>query len=119
MLFRSELGWQGPWGVTYPRNLTPDKETGIGSWSEEQIVHGIRTGQRPDGTQMRPPMPWPNYVGMSDADAHAVAAYLKSLPAVSHKVPDALAPGETATGGSVIVMPPPSAWDAPRGDGGK
>src|SRR6185436_6544546 len=44
----SELGWQGPWGVTYPRNLTPDPETGIASWSENDIITAFRTGHRPD-----------------------------------------------------------------------
>ena len=51
----SELGWVGPWGTTYARNLTPDAETGIGSWSADDIVKTIRTGQRADGTEVLPP----------------------------------------------------------------
>jgi mono/diheme cytochrome c family protein len=108
----SELGWGGPWGVSYPRNLTPDMETGIGSWTAEQIVTAIRTGQRPDGTRLNPPMPWPNYGGMKDADAYAIAAYLKSLPAVSHKVPALVPPGKPVKG-AVVNVPPPPKWDAP------
>ena len=48
MLSGSELGWEGPWGVSFPRNLTPDMETGIGSWTEDQIIAAFRTGHRPE-----------------------------------------------------------------------
>jgi len=109
----SEVGWQGPWGVSYARNLTPDMETGIGRWTEAQIVTAFRAGHRPDGSVLLPPMPWPNISHMSDDDANAIAAYLKSIPAIDHKVPDALAPGEPVAG-PVLIMPPPGEWDAPR-----
>ena len=109
----SELGWQGPWGVSYARNLTPDLETGIGYWTENDIVNAIRTGQRPDGSVLLPPMPWEDFSRLTDDDAHAIAAYLQSLPVVEHKVPDRIPPGQQASG-SIIVFPPPSAWDAPR-----
>jgi len=111
LLSGSELGWEGPWGVSYPRNLTPDVETGIGSWTEEQIVTAIRTGQRPDKSPLLPPMPWPQYAHMSDADAYALAAYLKSIPAVRHKAPAQQLPGKAATGVR-LSFPPPPAWDA-------
>jgi mono/diheme cytochrome c family protein len=109
----SEVGWQGPWGVTYARNLTPDHETGLGAWTRAQIVTALRTGQRPDGSPLLPPMPWPNYAHLTDADAYAVAAYLQSLPAVAHHVPDRIAAGQPVKG-PAIAIPPPSAWDAPR-----
>jgi mono/diheme cytochrome c family protein len=109
----SEIGWQGPWGVSYARNLTPHPTAGIGAWSEQQIVTALRTGVRPDGSVLLPPMPWPNFATMTDDDAYAIAAYLKSIPANDHVVPKALKPGEPATG-SIIVFPPPTAWDAPR-----
>ena len=108
----SEMGWQGPWGVTYARNLTPDMETGLGKWSEQDIVKALRTGTRPDGSVLQPPMPWQNFTVLTDDDAFAIAAYLKSLRAVAHKVPDIVPPGQAATG-SVLAFPPPSAWDAP------
>jgi mono/diheme cytochrome c family protein len=111
MLSGSELGWEGPWGVTYARNLTPDMETGIGSWSEEDLVTAIRQGHRPDGSPILPPMPWPAYSHMSDADIRALAAFIKSLPPVSHKVPDRVPPGTAATGPR-LSFPPPPAWDA-------
>jgi mono/diheme cytochrome c family protein len=109
----SELGWKGPWGVSYARNLTPDVETGIGAWSKEQIVNALRTGTRPDGSRILPPMPWPNYGGLKDEDALAIATYLKSLPPVTHKVPTVIPPGKPAKG-SILVIPPPPPWDAPR-----
>jgi len=109
----SELGWVGPWGTSYARNLTPDPETGIGSWSEDDIVKTIRTGQRADGSAVLPPMPWPMYTVLTDEDAYAIAAYLKSLPPVQHKVPD-VQPAGTKPGPHDFVIPQPSAWDAPR-----
>jgi mono/diheme cytochrome c family protein len=111
LLSGSELGWQGPWGVSYPRNLTPDPETGIGSWTEEQIMTAFRTGHRPDGSPLLPPMPWPMYAHLSDEDAAALAAYLKSIPPVKHKAPAVIPPGQPATG-PMLTFPPPPEWDA-------
>ena len=109
----SELGWKGPWGVSYARNLTPEPHTGIGAWSETDIVTAIKTGKRPDGTMLLPPMPWPDFAALTDEDATAIAKYLKTLTPVMHKMPDRVAPGR-AVKGSIIELPPPSAWDAPR-----
>lgn len=67
-------------------NITPDMETGIGSWSEDQIVHALRTGERPDGTRLSAFMPWQWYQHMADYDIYSVAKFLKSIPAVDHKV---------------------------------
>lgn len=110
LLSGTELGWKGPWGVSYPRNLTPDMETGIGSWTEEDIVTAVRTGHRPDGSPLLPPMPWPMYANLTDEDAHALAAYLKSIPPVKHKAPAVIPPDQKATG-PILVFPPPPAWD--------
>lgn len=110
----SELGWNGPWGTSYGRNLTPDMETGLGYYSEKEITDALRSGHRLDGKPMLPPMPWQNLTAMSDADMRALVAFLKSLPPVSHKVPDALPPGSTPTTGAYVSFPPPPAWDAPR-----
>lgn len=68
-------------------NITPDMETGIGAWSKDDIVHAIRNGQRPDGTYLGPPMSFGWYRGMSDTDVQAIAAYIKSVPAVRNTVP--------------------------------
>ena len=110
LLSGSDLGWAGPWGVVHARNLTPDS-TGIGSWSVEQIVTALRTGNTPDGSQLAPIMPWMNYADILDeGDARAIAAYLKSLPPVVHKNRDRVPPG-VKSDGAVITMPPPPAWD--------
>ena len=115
----SEIPWKGPWGVTYARNLTPDMETGIGYWSAQNIKDALRTGVKPDGKVLNPPMPWQDFALLTDPDVDAIAAYLLSLPPVPHKVPDALPPGQ-AFSEPAVEFPPPSAWDAPRSaPGGK
>jgi mono/diheme cytochrome c family protein len=60
-------------------NLTPDPETGLGEWSDAEIVRALRTGQRREGGVLAPVMPYAWYNGMSDDDALAVARYLRSL----------------------------------------
>jgi len=107
----SDLGWKGPWGVRYPANLTPEMETGLGSWSEDDIVHAIRLAQRPDRTPIQVPMPWFHFVYFSEDDARAIARYLKTIPPVAHQVPERIAPGEKPTG-AYIDVPPAPAWDA-------
>ncbi len=108
----SELGWVTPAGTAYASNLTPDPETGIGNWTEEQIATTLRTGHRPDGSVLLPPMPWPNLAALSEKEMGALTAYLKSLPPVKHAKPATLPPGAKANG-PVIVIPAPGAWDAP------
>jgi mono/diheme cytochrome c family protein len=107
----TEYGWVGPWGTTYARNVTPDS-TGLAGWTEDEIVRALKAGTRKDGTPVRPPMPWPWFSNLTDEDAHAIAAYLLSLPPVHHAVPAALPPGVKAKG-PVIAFPAPSAWDRP------
>src|ERR1041385_2848220 len=73
----SNVGFQIPGlGIFYPPNLTPD-ETGLGAWSEKDIMTAVRTGVRPDGRVLVPVMPYHNYGKLTDADASALAAYLK------------------------------------------
>lgn len=71
----------------YAQNITPDMETGIGSWTEEQIIDAIRNARRPDGTFMGPPMSFGWYKNLSDTDVRAIARYLKSVPPVRNEVP--------------------------------
>lgn len=114
LLSGSEVGWGGPWGVSYARNLTPDSTTGLGTWTSEQIVTAIRTGQRPDASHiLLPPMPWQDFSHLTDKDAYAIAAYLKTIPAVSHQAPAIVPPGKKATT-PVIPFPAPGKWDAPH-----
>jgi hypothetical protein len=83
--------WAGPWGVSFAMNLTSDKATGIGSWSEETFVSAIRTGKHMGtGRPILPPMPWNWYKSMTDEDLKAVYAYLQSLPPINNPIPDPL-----------------------------
>lgn len=67
-------------------NLTGDSATGLGTWSEAEIVRALRNGERKDGRLLAPVMPYEWFHEMSDRDAFAVARYLKSLAPVSHAV---------------------------------
>jgi len=75
-----------PIGHVVTPNITPDPETGIGSWTAEQIITALRDGKRPDGTIIGPPMPIRVYRQLSDSDAAAIAAYLRSLKPIRHVV---------------------------------
>jgi len=112
MLSGSELGWRGPWGTTFARNLTPDPETGLGKWTAEEMANALRSGVRKDGSVLKPPMPWPNTSQLTEADLHALVAFLRSLPPVTHAVPTALPPGGEYAG-PIVPIPPPGKWDAP------
>ena len=82
--------WAGPWGVSFATNLTRDKETGMGDWSEEAFIRAMRTGKHqghPNGRDILPPMPWPAYKNATDGDLKAVWAYLRSIPPVKNSVP--------------------------------
>jgi len=65
-------------GIFYPPNLTPRRETGLGAWSEQDIVTALRTGARPDGRELRAGHPWRSYATLTDQDVQAIAVYLKS-----------------------------------------
>jgi mono/diheme cytochrome c family protein len=75
-------------GMFYSRNITPDTETGIGSWTDGEIVRALREGIRKDGTTLFPIMPMESLHGLSDEDALALVAYLRTLPPVRNPVPD-------------------------------
>src|SRR6202521_4084855 len=77
----SEVGFEIPGlGVFHGPNLTPDKETGLGDWTPDEIVAAITKGQRPDGRELAPIMPWHSFAVLTKDDALAIVAYLKSLP---------------------------------------
>ncbi|MEZ5796372.1 MAG: c-type cytochrome [Paracoccaceae bacterium] len=102
----SDVGFEIPGlGTFHGPNLTPDA-TGLGGWSAQDIVAAIRTGQRPDGSQLAPAMPWMGYAALSDDDALAIAAFLQSLPPVANDVPGPFAAGQ-ATGGFVMKVVAP------------
>ena len=93
-------------GIFYGPNLTMDKETGLGGWSDAQIAAAITTGTRPDGRKLAPIMPWRNLAAMTKADVDALIAYLKSLPPVKNKVPGPFAPSGTPTSFVMRLLPP-------------
>ena len=74
-----------PFDAVMP-NITPDKETGIGNWTNQQIVDAIRMGKRPDGTIIGPPMPIAFYRDMSDSDVNALVAWLRAIKPVHNVV---------------------------------
>lgn len=76
----------GPVGAVITRNLTPDKATGLGEWTDGEIEAAIRIGVSRDGTRLYPVMPYGNFFNMSRDDMKAVIAYLRSLPAVDNKI---------------------------------
>ena len=103
----SNIGLEIPGlGLFYPPNLTSDVKTGLGSWSEQDIVTALRTGARPDGRELAPVMPWMSYAKLTDEDVQAVAAYLKSLPAVDHAAPPPTGATEKAPAPYLTVAMP-------------
>ena len=87
--------WNGPWGTTFAKNLTPDPETGIGNWTEDNFIQALRTGKdkgSPAGRQILPPMPYENFSKMTDEDLKSLFAFLRSLPPIKNKVPEPLPP---------------------------
>ena len=90
----------GPWGVSFSSNITPDKETGLGEWTEEAFIQAIRTGKhqgQPNGRDILPPMPWPGYKHATDEDLKAMWAYLHSIPSVKNQVPLPVPPAAPPT----------------------
>lgn len=79
--------FEGPWGIVYGGNLTPDKETGIGNWSDDEIKRVLRLGVRPDGRRVVL-MPWQDYAPLTEEDLSAIVYYLRNdLDAISNEVP--------------------------------
>jgi len=72
--------------VTYARNITPDKDTGIGTWTDAQIIRAFREGVGKEGNTLGPPMPIEIYNKMSDDDAKAIVAYLHTVKPVHSEV---------------------------------
>ena len=75
--------YDGAWGTVYSTNITPDRQTGIGAWTDEQIITAIRLGRRPKGERLVPVHPFPVFNGMAEEDLRAVVAYLRTLPPVN------------------------------------
>lgn len=78
----------GPIGVLFGSNLTPDPETGIGNWTDEEVKNAIRLGLTPEGRQMHPIMPYFVFNKMAEADLDAIVAYLRTLEPIENEVPE-------------------------------
>ncbi len=103
----SDIGFKIPsLGIFYPPNLTPDRESGLGTWTTEQIVKAVRTGVRPDGRMLAPVMPYHNYAILTDDDARALAIYLRTLKPVRNKVPGPVGDAEAAPAPYLAVVLP-------------
>jgi mono/diheme cytochrome c family protein len=75
--------YDGPFGTVYSSNITPDPQTGIGAWTDEQIITAIRLGRRPNGERLIPVHPYTVFNGMAAEDLRAVVAYLRTVPLVN------------------------------------
>jgi mono/diheme cytochrome c family protein len=71
---------KGPWGVSISRNITSDKEKGLGNWTDDEIKRAITQGISRDGSKLKPPMGYPFYAKMTEADLGAIVAYLRTVP---------------------------------------
>lgn len=74
-------------GLVCPPNITPDKETGLGSWTDGEILRAMREGVSRDGRPLFPLMPYADFKHLSDEDALSIVAFLRTLPAVTYKAP--------------------------------
>lgn len=108
----------GPAGVVFTKNLTSDKDTGLGNWTDEQIKIAAKTGLDIEGKTLFPVMPYHVYNGMADADIDAVVAYIRSVKAIKNEVPPRTVSTEgmpTLPYNTGITAPDPSD-KAARGD---
>jgi hypothetical protein len=91
--FGTNTAFAGPWGVSFTANLTPDRDTGLGKWTEQMFIDTMRTGRHQGkGRPVLPPMPYENVGAMTDEDIKAVFAYLQSLTPVRNRVPEPVEP---------------------------
>ena len=89
----TNTAFAGPWGVSYTANLTPDRMTGIGIWTEDIFVKTIRSGRHWGVSRpILPPMPWTVYRNMTDEDLKSVFAYLRTIKPIRNQVPEPLPP---------------------------
>lgn len=85
--------FSGPFGTSFTRNLTPDKETGLGDWTVEEFIATMKTGrERGKGRPVMPPMPVQNLKALTDADIRSLFAYLQSIPAIKNRNPQPIEP---------------------------
>jgi hypothetical protein len=92
----TNTAFAGPWGVSFTANLTPDRETGLGDWTEEMFIATMRTGRHQGkGRPVLPPMPVQIIAALGDEDIRSLFAYLQSLKPVRNRVPAPIDPEES------------------------
>ena len=74
--------YEGPFGTVYSANITPDTKTGIGGWTDDQIIAAIRLGRRPKGERILPVHPFTSFNGMAEEDLKALIAFLRTVPPI-------------------------------------
>jgi len=104
--FSGGLSWDEPPFKVTASNITQDKETGIGGWTDAQILTALQKGARPDGRMLAPIMPWHAFANLTPQDAQAIVAFLRSIPPVKNKVPGPFGPAEQPTGFVMKIVPP-------------
>src|SRR5437762_3190447 len=77
--------YEGAFGTVYSSNISPDRQTGIGGWTDEQIITAIRLGRRPNGERLLPVHPFPVFNGMAEEDLRAIVAFLRTTKPVSRQ----------------------------------
>jgi mono/diheme cytochrome c family protein len=103
----SDVGFSIPKDAVYVgQNLTPDKETGLGQWTDEQIVAALRQGKTPEGRQLSAVMPYPALSHLTDEDASAIVAFLRSIPPVNNKTPGPFKSPQPVPISVSAVLPP-------------
>ena len=80
-------GFPIPFGTVYATNITSDKETGLGGWSDQEIIKAMTAGIRPNGERILPIMPHEAYSGIAEEDLRALIAYLRTLKPVRKETP--------------------------------
>ncbi len=92
----TNTAFAGPWGVSFTANLTPDKDTGLGNWTEEMFIATMRTARHQGkGRPILPPMPVKMIGRANDEDLKSIFAYLQSLAPVKNKVPAPIEPPQS------------------------
>jgi hypothetical protein len=84
-IFDEKIGFPG---VVAAQNITSDPDTGLGKWTDGEILRSIREGIDRDGNALFPMMPYEHFRHMSDEDAKSIVVYLRTLPPIKHAVPD-------------------------------
>ena len=101
--------WTGPWGYSVASNLTPDPTTGIGTrYTEASFIATMRSGKKPNGTPIMPPMPSEVYQNMTDDDLRAIFAYLRTIKPIRNAVYAGLTPPADATQKPAAGQKPPA-----------